>query len=495
MRRVRGLTASLAIALTALTMGCPWLILAPVISEGGGGGGSPNGSVVASVRVSPTTATLPLRTSVQLTATARDANGGLIYGLPVTWVSDKTAVATVDTTGLVTAVAAGAAMIMARVEGKQSSASLSVVALVFTGVSAGDSHTCGLVTGGAVYCWGSNGSGELGLGTRTGPAQCSGVPVSFDCSTIPIAVTSSPSLTSLSAGGSHTCGITSAGPSYCWGNNVLGELGDSTSNDFRTSPVLVAGGFSFATLSAGGEHTCGITPAGGAYCWGGNIYNQLGDGTSMDRSSPVPVSGGLSFASVSAGFDHSCGVTTTGAAYCWGVNAGGDLGDSSSNGTAAPVAVAGGHSFAALSVGGSHTCGIATTGAMYCWGSNASGQLGDGTTTDRSFPVPVSGGLSFTAVTAGGAHTCAVTAGGPVYCWGNNTFGQLGDGMTASDSNPVAVSGGRSFSKLSTSAGGSHNCGVTTGGVAYCWGANGTGQLGDNSTNSSNVPVRVTGQP
>ena len=116
--------------------------------------------------------------------------------------------------------------------------------------------------------------------------------------------------------------MTTSGAAYCWGGR--GELGDARRPEPR--PLPVAGGLTFATVSAGYVHACGVTTAGAAYCWGEGSYGQLGDGTTTYSTTPVRVAGGLTFAAVSAGRDHTCGVTTTGVAYCWGMNTIGELG-------------------------------------------------------------------------------------------------------------------------------------------------------------------------
>jgi alpha-tubulin suppressor-like RCC1 family protein len=205
----------------------------------------------------------------------------------------------------------------------------------------------------------------------------------------------------------------------------------------------VPGGLTFAHVSAGFGHQCGVTPAGAAYCWGESSYGVLGNGSSGYAPSPVLVLGGLTFAQVSAGQHHSCGVTTAGVAYCWGYGLDGQLGDGTTTYERwSPVAVQGGLTFAQVSAGGAnYSCAVTTAGAAYCWGGNWLGQLGDGTTTARSSPVPVLGGLTFAQVSAGSGSTCGVTMDGVAYCWGYNNYGQLGNGTTTPSSVPVKVAG------------------------------------------------------
>lgn len=436
---------------------------------------------VVSITVTPPSATLAVRTTKQLSATLQDATGKVLAGRPVTWTTDNPTVATVDANGLVTGVSEGPAGVIATREGLSDTAAITVMAVRFASVVAGRSHTCGLVTDGSAFCWGNNGFAQLGDGSTSDRL-------------VPVAVTGGLRFIALTAGWDHNCGLTASGTAHCWGFSGLGQLGDGGFGDGLT-PVAVAGGHTFQALEAGGYHTCGVTTAGAVYCWGTNYAGQLGDGTITP--SPVPVRvvtpGVLAFASVSAGGSHTCAVTTTGAAYCWGANRTGKLGNGSTEQSVVPVAVSGGLTFAAVSASDNHTCAVTTGGAAYCWGSNFTGQLGTGSIIDSSVPVAVTGGLTFSAVTAGGFHTCGVTTTGTAFCWGNNLFGQLGDGSTTDRSVPGAVSGGLALAGLST--GEDHSCGVTIGSVAYCWGRNESGQLGTGTTIDSNVPVKVEGQP
>jgi alpha-tubulin suppressor-like RCC1 family protein len=164
--------------------------------------------------------------------------------------------------------------------------------------------------------------------------------------------------------------------------------------DKRLLPTPVVGGISFVVLTASSNNTCGVSSAGAAYCWGDNLRGQLGEGRTMPRSLvPTPVAGGLSFVALTAGGSGTCGLTSGGVAYCWGYNVFGQLGDATTQDRSVPTPVAGALNFGQLTKGSAdrlgHTCGRTTAGTVYCWGYNGAGQLGDGTQQSRLVPTPV----------------------------------------------------------------------------------------------------------
>ncbi len=339
-------------------------------------------------------------------------------------------------------------------------------------ISAGGGHTCALSTEGGVTCWGYNYHGQLGDGTTTN-------------SSTPVDVSGlSSGVTQISAGTLQTCALTTGGGVKCWG-----YPGDSL------TPVDVPGLSSGVTqISAGYLHTCVVTTGGGAKCWGFNLYGALGDGTTTNSSTPVDVSGLSSgVAQISTGQFHTCALMTGGAVKCWGYNLFGQLGDGTRKDRLIPVDVSGLSSgVAELDAGESHTCAVTIGGRAKCWGSNYRGQVGDGTRTDRRTPVDVVGLTSGVAQVSTGHHSCALTTGGGVRCWGYNGSGQLGDRTMTDRPRPVAVSGLAS-DVGEISAGEFHTCALTAGGGAKCWGSNSNGQLGDGTMTDRSTPTNVSG--
>jgi alpha-tubulin suppressor-like RCC1 family protein len=349
-------------------------------------------------------------------------------------------------------------------------------------VATGTSHSCEVTSTGGVRCWGFNGHGELGDGTT----RSSSVPVSV--------VGLGSRVRAVSAGLGYTCAVTSAGGVRCWGFNGHGELGDGTTRSSAVPVTVVGLGSGAVVVSAGWTHTCAVTSAGVARCWGENAFGALGDGTTKSSVVPVKVLGlGSGAAAVQSGEFHTCAVTLAGAVRCWGYNGEGELGDGTTKSSAVPVGVAGlGSGVASVSAGRYHSCALTGTGAVRCWGRNPSGQLGNGSTADSAVPVEVLGlGSGTVGVSAGLSHSCAVTKAHKVRCWGGSG-GELGAGSAAGSAVPVDVAG-LSSGAVAVSAGGHQSCARSAAGAVSCWGSNPNGGLGNGTATSSAVPVDVVG--
>jgi alpha-tubulin suppressor-like RCC1 family protein len=280
----------------------------------------------------------------------------------------------------------------------------------------------------------------------------------------------------------HSCALTPAGAAYCWGVNGSGELGDGTQTD-RTVPTAVSGSVVFSSLAAGRSTTCGLTADGSAYCWGLNGTGQIGDGTTTSRTTPVAAAGGHKFSTIAFSDNvqappyEVCGLETTGAVFCWGVN------------NLTPIAAAAGFTFVAFSAGiGGTFCGIVASHDAYCWGFNHYGELGNDSTSDvfRTAPSLVSGSHAFASISVGFAHVCAITTDSHLYCWGNNAYAQLATGGTISTGHPGLVFGDAAYATVTAGYDGA--CALDTAGAALCWGYSTSGNLGIGPVTDGLVP-------
>ena len=303
----------------------------------------------------------------------------------------------------------------------------------------------------------------------------------------------------LSAGENHTCILKSNGEAYCWGDNSVGQLGNGSTESSMT-PVAVSGDLRLKSISVGWDHTCGVTDDNDAYCWGRGRYGRLGNGSSANSMTPTAVSGGLSFESVNSGLAHTCGITTDGDAFCWGRNEGGILGNNSIESSPVPVPVSGGLTFGSINAGSATKCGITTNGDAYCWGASDFGSLLGQGEDDRAGKIAqglVAGEFNFEpdSISVGLDHVCAISTVDKAVCWGRGRYGKLGIGsadnlgVIENLMTPREVKGNISFTLITTGI--FQTCGIATDGKAYCWGRNGSGQLGDGTTTMRVEPAAV----
>lgn len=417
---------------------------------------------------------------------------------------------------------------------------------LFSANADGSDQLFGITTAGVLYAWGSNASGSLGLGDTTARSSPVAVLGGLTFSQV-----------NNDTGGSFTMGITTTGAMYSWGLNANGQLGvgdvtprsspvavlgglsfgkwartkDSgtslklalSQNGFayawgvgansqgvgnttpHSSPVAVLGGLTFSQIyqfNSGGS-MLGLTPSGTLYGWGQNTSSALAVGDVANRSSPVAVLGGLTFAQIysDSGGTSIFGLTTSGTLYAWGANSSstGQMGVGDLNPRSSPVAVLGGLTFSQIIINANTTgpvYGITNSGQLYAWGLNSSGKLGVGDTTNRSSPVAVLGGLTFSSLVyssfSGSAY--ALTPAGVLYAWGGNSQGCLGVGDITPRSSPVAVLGGLTFTQIiTTTQVGASTYGLTSTGALYAWGDNTNGQLGVGDVTPRSSPVLVLG--
>lgn len=410
-------------------------------------------------------------------------------------------------------------------------------------ISAGYVHTCGIKTDNTLWCWGQNLDGQLGIGS-TSPF------VSYTA----LQVTGGGSWKSVSTGYYHTCAIKTDDTAWCWGRNNGGAVGDNSTTQ-RNSPTAVNGGGTWKMISAGTAQTCGIKSDDTARCWGYNDVGQVGDGTNTQRNVPTALSGGGTWKAIDAGDMHNCGIKSDDSAYCWGANATGQLGDNTTVAKNVPTAVNGGGSWKTISASTwfniyyGHSCGIKLDDTVWCWGDNGGSfgsnngynKLGDGTITQRNVPtaviagngpwklvsaggnmtcgiktnngivcwgaskytgsdaknyenqpVQIDGGGTWKETAVGNTHSCGIKSDDSAWCWGQGAEGQLGTGSSpALQLTPAVVSGGSSWKSLT--GGNRHTCGIKTDNTGWCWGYNGQGQLGDNTTVPKTTPTAISG--
>lgn len=324
----------------------------------------------------------------------------------------------------------------------------------------------------------------------------------------------------IAAGAGHTCAVGDDGSVKCWGVNAAGQLGNGGTAD-AAAPTPIAGVVAaknnsapvapvlgkVSAIAASSDATCAISD-GTIWCWGSNVYGQLGAGTSDPDPHPTPqaVAGTKDFYAITAGRNHFCAATWQGELSCWGLNAHGQIGTGAVGGSVlAPAKVAGTKKFKSIAAGGDFTCVLPETTKPKCWGADDRGQLGRGAPgAPNGTPGDVPNVKDAYRLVAGDAFVCALGwTETPLRCWGDNQLGQLAQGTlgetaprAASDVTglgDVKVVGGTATSacavaRLVTAA---NSKPLSADKYLTCWGDNSDGRLGTGDTTSSGSPRTV----
>ncbi len=433
------------------------------------------------------------------------------------------------------------------------------LASAVTAVVAGDNHACAVLASGALKCWGSNASGQVGDGSGTGPVKAPSLVTGLASGVLAAA-----------AGSAHTCALLTGGGVKCWGDNASGQLGD-LSTSAKATPAQVFGLTSGAVaVAAGGATSCALLAGGAVKCWGANTYGQLGTGDTVKKN--IPTAGPLleGIATISVGGNHACALLASGVIQCWGAGGLYQIGDGSAVATnAAPRAVgiagtgamAAGDNFTevatlgsvihwgasltkansctgspyaaksyacwvpssytdkplstrtgsvAIRAGAGFVCDLTQAGAVRCEGDDAYFQVGVAPTSVNfggywygncyggsclspsvTLSVVLAGGAK--SLAAGSRHACAVNAAGAVVCWGRNIEGQTGNPSYFGIETWPAVVPSLASGVKAVTAGDTHTCALLDAGGVKCWGNNAFGQLGDNSLAAKMVPTAVVG--
>lgn len=368
-------------------------------------------------------------------------------------------------------------------------ANVSISAIDPTGrIAAGDKHTCAIAVNNIIWCWGDNQFSQLGS------SALPDLP-----SLIPVQTTVLPGsriAQRIVSGANHTCVLATDGTVWCWGQNGNGNLGDGSFLN-QGDPVQVVLDGTATMIAAGGSTTCAALSDNSLKCWGKGSSGQIGNGAAL-LSNGTPVSTSLvpdsfTVAHIEIGTTHSCAISVAGAAWCWGQSTFGRLGTTASSNAVTPTATASlGGTASEVAAGGAHACALLTNGTISCFGSNNMGQLGL-TPTPTANPTPTLVTLAATAthVTAGSQFTCALLSTAVVHCFGDNASGQLGSGSSgAARETPGAVTG-LTDTVVDVVAGASHACAVMSTGQVRCWGKNDLGQLGIGTQSDSTIGTAI----
>lgn len=323
-----------------------------------------------------------------------------------------------------------------------------------TNLSAGNGSTCA-VANGKLYCWGSALGGQLGNAVSSGNFPS---PIEVRANSGDVLFGKTITQVSISKNGNFGCAMTTDNNIGCWGSNTQGQLGNNTITNTnvpvlvkKTDPTDLLYNRNIVQVSVGNFHSCALDDQGYAYCWGRNIEGQLGNSSTINSRVPVMVStsgvmAGKFITKISTSDRGTCAVSSDGEGFCWGLGTSGQLGNGMFVDSIVPVKVSNsignelyGKVLVDIKMGQAHACATSTEGKIYCWGLNNSGQLGINSTSNSALGAKVIDSVgeplyqkTVSSISAGLFQSCAITSAGAAMCWGRGIEAQLGDGVYGS---------------------------------------------------------------
>ena len=348
-------------------------------------------------------------------------------------------------------------------------------------LDAGTTHSCASLRG-ALYCWGDNESGQLGLGDDVDQNQPTRVGARVDWEEV-------------TTGANHSCARRADGALFCFGANEIGQLGNATGlASLEPAEVTLPTGVSHVVTEI--NHTCAISNDAALWCWGENLEGQLGQADIAPKISsfgPIAVGTSHDWIAVDTGQGDTCGLRAGGDLYCWGRNTGFQLG----LGEGAPIQTrvvtrSGDASYRRVQTGQDYSCGIRLDGALACWGLNAFANLGTGDRSQTKVAIQIGDKQDWTELSVDTFHSCAIDSARHLFCWGRNAEGQLGTGDTDDRLSPTQVEG-EDFAQIAV--GRFHTCALKVDESVWCTGANDQGQLGTGDGDRRSTFTELTFPP
>jgi len=346
-------------------------------------------------------------------------------------------------------------------------------------VSPGGAHTIAIRDGGAIFTWGRNNNGQLGIGT-TGGQQNSPQQVGLDRN-----------WQTISAGNSHNLAIKTTGTLWAWGRNGDGQIGIGSNASMFNSPQQIGTATNWSKISAGDEYCIALKTDGTLWTWGDNTYGQLGDNSIVDKNTPVQIGTATDWVQIAAGTDHTLALKSNGTLWAWGRNNVGQFGTALPTSSLVPIQIGSDTNWSKIVAGREHSIGIKTDNSYWVWGANTNGQFGNNSTTSSSTPIPITGFNNPIHISKGHQHSVVIKQGGTLWATGGNASGQLGNGNNTQQTSEVQENT-LANNWIFVSSKVSHTIAIKSNGDMYAWGANLFGQLGDGSASAKNTPTIIT---